>query len=242
MGPQSARKQRARWRMRGVLAIAAAAALGGCATEGDFGRARPSVLPASLTNAFSLTGSPDVSGAPFTDDERQLRALARNILQPQFVSPGIFAFQSVGSGPPAVPQDRILYAQQLVDGPFRSTAGRYAKLIDDTRSDIGRIEPFFVVARRVADLDAKREQSIQFVSQTSDAELGATQARVRANLQVILDVYGTLKERVETYRFALERLVLAQPSPFAADAERARLDLERRLAEIEIFARPGATR
>jgi hypothetical protein len=223
-----------------MLAIAAAAVLSGCATEGDFGRARPPVLPVSFTNAFGLTGGQDVSSAPLTDDERHLRALARNVVQPELVSPGVFAFQSGRSGASATPQDRVLYAQQLVDGPFRSTAARYSKLIDDTRSDIGRIEPFFLVARRVADLDAKRERSIEFVSQTLDAEISAAQTRIHANMLVILDVYQTLQARAETYRFALERLVLAQPSPFAADAERARIDLERRLAAIEIFAKPGA--
>jgi hypothetical protein len=38
------------------------------------------------------------------------------------------------------------------------------------------------------------------------------------------------------YRRALERLVIALPSPLAVEAERQRLELERRLAEIRVFA------
>jgi len=62
--------------------------------------------------------------------------------------------------------------------------------------------------------------------------------RLRENMLLVSEVHRTLQERAIMYRFALERLVIALPSPMAAEAERARSELERRLAAIQVFA-PG---
>jgi hypothetical protein len=141
-----------------------------------------------------------------------------------------------GRTPDLLSHNAEAYASRLIDGPYRSAAARYARLIDDTRSDLTRLEPFFALARRVADLDHKRERSLPHVSALSEAELTNAQRRVRENMLLISEAHRTLYERAAVYRFALERLVIALPSPMAVEAERLRSELERRLAAIQVIA------
>ncbi|MBX6426445.1 MAG: hypothetical protein IRZ09_11060 [Variibacter sp.] len=207
--------------------------VGGCARTGDFGRG---VGEAELPPAEDpvQTGSVPASSFPLTDDERQLRALARNLL----ASPseqGRFVLSAVdGAGEHADPAAR--YVDYLVNGPFRSAAARYARLIDDTRNDLTRLDPFFALARRVADLDRKRERSLAYVTGLTQEELTNARRRVRENMMLIAEVHRVMRERAAMYRIALERLVIALPSPMAVEAERQRLELERRLGEIQVFA------
>jgi hypothetical protein len=55
-------------------------------------------------------------------------------------------------------------------------------------------------------------------------------------MMLIAEVHRTMTNRTVMYRTALERLVIALPSPFAVEAERQRIELERRLAEIQVFS------
>jgi hypothetical protein len=56
------------------------------------------------------------------------------------------------------------YANFLIERPYRSSAARYAQLIDDIRADALRVAPFFSMANRVLEADAVRQKSFQFVS------------------------------------------------------------------------------
>ena len=58
---------------------------------------------------------------------------------------------------------------------------RYNQLIDDIRNDIVRIEPFFAIARRVVDLDRRREASMEQIADLSPAERVNAQARIGEN-------------------------------------------------------------
>ena len=93
-----------------------------------------------------------------------------------------------------------------------------------------------MVARRIADLDLKRERSLPHVSRLTEAELLNAKRRVRENMMFIAEVHHVMIERAVMYRTALERLVIALPSPLAVEAERQRIELERRLAAIQLFA------
>jgi hypothetical protein len=125
-----------------------------------------------------------------------------------------------------------------MDTPFRSATARYSRLIDDIRNDIQRIDPFFMLARRVADLDQKRERSIPHVSLISGGEVTAAHLRVQENIAVMASVHAVLHERVRSYQFALERLVISLPSPMAAEVERILGGLAQRTGDIRVIASP----
>jgi hypothetical protein len=200
--------------------------LGGCAGPGDFGRRGASVL----NHDDPLpTGSVAASSFPLSDDEQQLRGLARGLLASPYEQSRRLL---IASGP----DSDARYVDNLVNGPFRSAVARYSRLIDDTRNDIVRLEPFFLAARRIADLDVKRERSLAYVSNPTQPELLNARRRVRENMMLIAEVHRVMSERAAMYRQALERLVIALPSPLAVEAERQRRELERRLADIHVFA------
>jgi hypothetical protein len=93
---------------------------------------------------------------------------------------------------------------------------------------VTRLEPFFASARIVSDLDRKREKSLSYVSGLSNEELANTTTRIRENDAITRWVKESVHERVESYRLALERLVIAAPSPMAVEAERALTLLQQR--------------
>ena len=65
------------------------------------------------------------------------------------------------------------------------------------------------------------QQSLAHVSAVPDIDRANALARIAENGELILRVFTCLGVRVTAYRGALERVVLAQPSPMAADADRA---------------------
>lgn len=221
--------------------LSAASTTVGWARTGDFGRteAVPGFdLPVIAPVITDPQGEPVASAFPLTDEERELRQLARNLLVPRWVDEGGFAFPDPAPPLAYVPA-RLLaddYLALIVGAPFRSSSARYARLIDDIRDDLTRMGPFFRLARRVADLDGKRERSLAFVQQLSPQEIADARRRIRENMTVMTDVQQALLARAAIYRLALERLVIAVPSPRAADAERLCAELDRRAREIEIVA------
>ena len=221
-----------------LLAIFLTLMLLGCSRTGDFGREKADAASGRFADADPLaTGSVAQSSFPPTDDERELRALAAGLLAPSF-SADQPAFATVDSPfPVAVPvYDGTSYEAYLLAGPASSTASRYARLTDDIRNDLVRLDPFFFLARRVADIDHKRERSLPYVTDLSAHELVNARRRIRENVLLISEVHRALRARAAMYRFALERLVIAQPSPLAAEAERLWAELDRRVTAIQVVA------
>ena len=218
-----------------------------CATElvaepGDFGRPRESifvdeVLP-WLNDGFEpFTGLR--AGAPYTDNERTLRDLAYAILQPpewsgrHFIIAGADFFDLWDRwivGPPTF--DVQSYAEHLIAKPYRSSSARYARLIDDIRADAGRVTPFFSMANRVLQADAVRTRGLQYVSRLPVETFELARVRIGENRALIDRVYDRFRERIASYRYALECLLLLTPSPQAVEAERALYALEDRLRRM----------
>lgn len=221
--------------------IAALLILVGCNRTGEFGRVPQAEALHDLPAGAGEPGYTASIGstAALTDDEQQLRDLARGVLASNHsVEAGWrhglrYSGKSVPESPEA---QRRHYADYISRGPFRSVTARYSRLIDDTRDDIARLDPFFQVARRVADLDGKRQRGARALRSLPQPERADTERRVRENMMLMAEVHRTLGERAATYRLALERLVVTAPSPLAIDAERTRLDLERRLTAIAVTA------
>jgi hypothetical protein len=211
---------------------------------GDFGRPEESIfveefVPWLEDGIDSLTGQ-RIPASPYTDDERTLRDLAYAIIQPPELSdPSRFTFADmdffdlwnrwiVG----LQPFDVRSYAEYLIAKPYRSSTARYAQLVDDIRADAVRAAPFFSMANRVLQADAIRQHSFQFVSRLPGETFALARARVAENRGLIDRVYDRFRQRIASYRYALENLLVLMPSPNAIEAERALHALEERLMRI----------
>ena len=178
--------------------------------------------------------------APYTDDERTLRDLAYAILQPPQVShPSRFTVAGADFfelwnhwivGPH--PFDVRSYAEYLIAKPYRSSTARYAQLIDDIRADALRVTPFFSMANRVLEADAVRARSFQLVSRLASEKFELARVRIAENRGLIDRAYDRFRERIASYRYALECLLVLTPSPNAVEAERALAVLEERLRRL----------
>jgi len=119
------------------------------------------------------------------------------------------------------PFNRTEYLEKLHHVYRRSEASAYAQIVTDARNDVDRLQPFFAVAARVTDMDRRRKQALVHVSNLDPREHGNAIARNKENAAVIAWVCVALKERIMSYRYALERLVIAVPAASAADADSA---------------------
>ena len=226
-------------------ALLACALLGGtelAAEPGDFGRPRENILVDELLPWIKdevdwLTGQP--GSAPYTDDERALRNLAYAILlPPQLEGPSRFAVLGVDFVElqrwllETRPFDVRSYGDDLIARPYRSSTARYARLIDDIRADTDRVPPFFSMANRVFAADAVRTKSLQFVSRLAGDKYELALARIAENRTLVDRVYDHFRQRIASYRYALECLIVLTPSPNAVEAERALFVLEDRLKRM----------
>lgn len=223
------------WR-RWLAAVAAAASLAGCGTNGDFGRVRTSLATDNTHYWMGPAAAPDAVDPPWrhqlTEEERRLRDLAYPLIEPPYDRNQWYSVLAEhGLAPRPWPHpDRAAYASRLFQTAYRSQMARYNKLMEDMRNDIVRIEPFFAVARHVANMDGKREKGLAYVSGLTAEERHNTLQRIAENRAIVRWVGDSLNERVASYRIALERLVIAAPSPVAVDAERTLTLLQQRIS------------
>jgi hypothetical protein len=230
-----------------LIAIFAVVLVSGCSSTGDLGRLRDDLVTDDIhawvgQDAAASVGAP-VSANELTEDERTLRDLAFPLIEPpydrqrwdavlyeyglkQSVRRELWAFNTAA------------YYVHLQSSSYRSTTSRYNQLIDDVRNDIVRIDPFFSTARRVVALDQARDKSMQRIADLSPGERGNALARVGENSLTIAWVHHSLTERCASYRFALDHLVVADPDPAAADADRILLQLQQQIAANQLVPGP----
>jgi hypothetical protein len=226
-------------RCQGGLA-ALAFFFGGC--YGDFGRPRyPDVVTddrrAWMSNEAAVAAGEIASAFPMTDEEKLLRDLAYPMIRPPYSRERWYFLLGEFRRISAVPYygenyDYAAYAAALLGAAYRSASARYAQLLDDIRNDLTRVDPFLEAAWQVVDLDRKRERSLGYVSGLSVEEAANAEARVRENAMIMRWVHKCMGERAASYRYVLERLVIATPSPQAADTERMLGELDRRIAAM----------
>ncbi len=208
--------------------------LSGCGLSGDFGRTRAS-LKGDDTHAWLGPAAYQPQSQPpwkhqLTEDERRLRDYAFPLIDPPYERSqwyGVLRDAGLTSRPWPYP-DRSAYASKLFQTAYRSQTARYNRLIEDIRVDVTRLDPFYASARVVLDLDKKRDRSLAYVSELSREERDNTVTRMRENESIVRWVNESVRERVESYRVALERLVIAAPSQMAVEAERALALLQQR--------------
>src|SRR3954468_15061423 len=199
-----------------LILILTGAALGGC-SGGDFGRTRGDLRNDDMHRwlGAEATGSVGLKASAFqlSEYERQLRDLAYPLIEPPLSRP---AWKSVFGDYQPLPSpwrqkivfDRTMYGRTLIDEPHRSHSSRYTQLMEDVRNDITRFEPFFASAIRVIDLDKKRNASMARVSSLSPKEKEDAVERMQENSLIVQWVQQCLEQRVSSYRWGLERLVI----------------------------------
>lgn len=229
--PRSLAAHHVRIRRRNFLIVPVAllgAALGGCA-GGDLGRTRANALNDDMhrwlgAEATNSIGRPQ-SRFQLTENERLLRDLAYPFIEPPHSRPAwktVFGDYARSPAPwrQEVRFDRTAYGRRLIDEPHRSHTSRYAQLMEDVRDDLTRFDPFFAAAAVVTDLDGKRKASLPLVSGLAPQEHEDAVGRVTENRLIIEWVQVCLQQRVSSYRWALERLVIHAPDDLAAEADR----------------------
>ena len=160
-----------------------------------------------------------------------MRDLAYPLIEPPYDRNTWYsAIGEFGGGKRAfVYPDRSIYATRLFTTAYRSQTARYNRLIEDIRNDVTRIEPFFSTARYVNQMDRKREKALTYVTRLTAEEQANTLQRINENHNIVVWVQQSLVERARSYRIALERMVIAAPSPVAAEADRALTLLQQRI-------------
>lgn len=219
----------------------------GC-SNGDFGRVRPSLVTDGIhawvgRDAARDAGVP-VSLFPLTDDEILLRDYAYQLIEPPYDRQRWYSVLGEWGmthyfKPEWYHCDPTAYAARLMTAYVRSETARYSRLNEDIRNDIVRLEHFVPVARRVLDIDSKREQSIAVIPVLSGPELANAKARISENALVVAWVQQSLADRMASYRFALERLVVAVPTTFAVEIERSLIYLQSRIDESVLVVPPA---
>jgi hypothetical protein len=221
-------------RQRCGIAAAALAllVLAGCSTNGDFGRVR--LKHDGIHDWMGEDAAGVTRAAPWqhhlTDEERRLRDLAYPLIEPPYDRQRWYSVLTEHGWVRPHPPDRTAYASRLFQTAYRSQTARYNKVMDDIRNDMTRMDPFFGTARYVADMDRRRERSLAYVSALTREERDNTIQRMRENDGVIRWTQASLRERVASYQLALERLVIAAPSPMAVETERTLMLFQQKLA------------
>lgn len=213
--------------------------LAGCTSIGDFGRLQQPLVTDDIhawvgRDAAANAGAP-VSLAHLTDEERTLRDLAFPLIEPPYDRARWDAILSEYGIKRKFERQLMIaditaYYRHLQAAGFRSSTGRYNRLIDDVRNDVVRIDPFFEVAHRVVDLDQRRAQSLNVLADLGPADRANAQARIAENSLTVAWVYQSLTQRCAGYRFALDHLVAAEPEKVAAQADLSLTLLQQKIA------------
>jgi len=222
--PSGCRLRRAKAAAALAAATLLAALLGGCSTQGDFGEVRPMLVSDGIHDWMSpaATGAP-ASQFELTDDERLLRDLGYPLIEPPYDRKQWYSvLNEYGRNAAAyrVGMTPVQYADSILSPRYRSPSGRYGKLIEDVRNDLTRMPPFFEVASRVLSIDVKRQQAMAYVPSLTPPERANALRRIRENAAIVRWTQTSLAQRCAAYRFTLGRLVIATPSPQAAEADR----------------------
>lgn len=212
-----------------IFAAALATGLAACAETGDFGRPKPSfyneiMAPFVGQAAAGARGEP-ASSAMLTDDEQVLRQRAYQFIMPartrnEFERQLADLTRQRITPKPTDPFDVTAYYEALQGRTDRSVAARYQALRQDMENDRLLLGPFVATACRVTEADRIRLQAAGRLPEVSEASQAAAAARVAENDDIIIWVNTSVDQRLASYRYALQNMVVQTPDRDAIKVER----------------------
>lgn len=216
--------------------------LAACAPlTGDLGRASPSIwndriLPGAGEYLAWARGE-QVSPFHLTDDEAELRNRAWRYVMPAHERSWFLKEVQELARTRIIPVswqsvDPDRYRVALLGDSFRSEHSRYRRLSEDVVADTALIAPFRVMAQRVRGADKVRLRTAATSLAVLPPMPDHAEARVAENEGLIAWVRERMRHRLQSYRQALDNLVVEMPSREAVMAERAILALD---AEVRAF-------
>jgi hypothetical protein len=116
--------------------------------------------------------------------------------------------------------DSSAYYQALWLRSDRSPRARYQALREDMENDRLLMGPFVALACRVKETDAIRIKAMERLPEVAEVVRISAQNRVVENEELVRWVYGSLENRVRSYRFALQNLVVETPDRDGIKVER----------------------
>jgi len=212
-----------------LAACLGATALAGCLEKGDFGRVRHSTWNDIVLGTGSLAAgvrSEPVSPFPLTDAEAELRGRAWRFLVP--AHSGAYLDRLLAElvatrllSPDMRSPDIAAYFGALSDNGAISPSSRYRRLAEDAAADSRLLDPLARTAGRVLAADKVRLAALDRAGLVSAGDVAGAKARVLENRCLLAWVRLALADRIASYRFALEHLVIESPETAAVPAERA---------------------
>jgi hypothetical protein len=172
-----------------------------------------------------------MSSYVFTDDEEELRRRAWRFIMPAheraFFESRLAELAAKRVLPMAFERgDRANYFRALMRDGGPSPASRYRRLSEDAAADAKLIDPFALIAARVAQADEARLKSLAFVQDLTADDAREAALRVAENRCLIAWVRVETARRAASYRFALEHLFVEAP-------QREGIEVERTLAALD---------
>jgi hypothetical protein len=236
-------------RITALWAVVSLLALSGCSSIGDLGALDPHPVSDGIHDwvgqEAAFRGGAPISAFNLTDDEHTLRDTAFPLIEPPYDRQRwdavVYEWGDKHSFQRALwNYDPTSYYRHLQNQLYRSTASRYSQIIDDIRDDLVRIDPFFMIARKVADLDRRRQATMTQMPDLSPPERFNAQARIAENSLTIAWVHTSLNQRCASYRFAIEHLAVAEPELAAGEADRLLTELSQQIAanDVQVVAAP----
>jgi hypothetical protein len=232
-----------------ACAVLACLVLPGCTSLWDLGKLNPVPVNDGIHDwvgqEAALRGGAPISAYNLTEEEHTLRDLAFPLIEPPYDRQRwdavVYEWGDKRSFQRALwNYDPTAYYRHLQNELDRSSAARYNQIIDDIRDDLVRIDPFFVIARQVADLDRRRAATMAQLADISPAERFNAEARIAENSLTIAWVHQSLNQRCAGYRFAIEHLAVAEPEIAAGEADRLLTELSQQIAanDVQVVAAP----
>ncbi|MEP0519677.1 MAG: hypothetical protein ABJO09_07160 [Hyphomicrobiales bacterium] len=232
-----------------VAIVAITSALAAPVYAADFGRGESRMLDRQV---LPLVGSfvarfrnEPVSHFNLTDDEKLLRRQAQHLIAPPHARDWFHQIAAkVQRYRISAPIDQYLspdaYYAYLRSDRFRSTAGRYNRLSADMAADAALLHPFFSRAAHVLAGDKMRLRAVgaydgrdpnppvyqRPIIRQNRSLAAEAEARVYENKEIINWAERAVAFRIESYRRAISRLVIEEPTGRAglADGELQRLE------------------
>jgi hypothetical protein len=167
-----------------------------------------------LNPALALVRTePSVPQEVKTEDEKQLLALGRTILQPSWTKAWLPMEEIKPSRKKSIPlpnspESTELYFKFLQSGGFVSNGARSRQIVSDAMADADLVTPFCNVVRRVQIWNADHLDSLYRREDATPEMYRAAIDRVWENKVIVQWAAQALRYRINAYRFAQGRVDL----------------------------------